>query len=236
MTKHVVTWAVAFVCSCIVLEMISPLSYAQDQVSADPEPGAKVELPKPRYNSDTSVEQALHKRRSVREYKDQPLTLSEVSQLLWAAQGITDGRGYRTAPSAGALYPLEVYLVVGNVNGLADGVYRYQPDPHQLVKVADGDRRAELSRAALGQTCVAEGAVVLVFAAVYERTTRKYGERGVRYIHIELGHAAQNVYLEAAALNLGTVIVGAFYDDEINRIIEMKDSEQPLAIMPVGRR
>lgn len=236
MKKYAVVWAVVFICSCIVMQMISPLSYAQDQASPDQESGAIVELPKPSHDGDTSVEQALRERRSLREYKDEPLTLSEVSQLLWAAQGITHTRGYRTAPSAGALYPLEVYLVVGNVNGLAAGIYRYQADLHQLVKVRDGDRRAELSRAALGQAWVADGAVILVFAAVYERTTRKYGERGIRYVHIEVGHAAQNVYLEAVALNLGTVMIGAFYDDEVKKIIEMRDSEQPLAIMPVGRR
>ncbi|MEW6214864.1 MAG: SagB/ThcOx family dehydrogenase [Nitrospirota bacterium] len=194
-----------------------------------------IKLPEPKYDSKLSIEKALLKRRSVRDYKDEPLTLAEVSQLLWSAQGITDPRGFRAAPSAGALYPLEVYVVVGNVSSLSDGIYKYKPYGHELVSIMKGDKRAELSAAALGQTCVKGGAAVIVISAVYERTTKKYGERGIRYVHIEAGHAAQNVYLQAVSLNLGMVVVGAFADNEVKRILNMAPTEQPLCIMPVGK-
>ncbi len=195
-----------------------------------------IKLLKPEYDSDTSIEEALLKRRSVRRYKDKPLTLTEISQLLWAAQGITDPRGLRAAPSAGALYPLEIYVVAGNVNGLPDGIYNYKPRKHELARVVKGDKRIELCNAALGQPSVRNAAVVIVFSAVYERTTVKYGERGIRYVHIEAGHAAQNLFLQAVPLNLGAVVIGAFYDDEVKKVMKMTDREQPLYIMPVGRR
>lgn len=182
------------------------------------------------------VEAALSRRRSVRDYRADPLALAEAGQLLWAAQGITgpDGRK-RTAPSAGALYPLEVYLVAGRVEGLPAGIYRYQPDRHALLRVAQGDIRQVLSEAALDQECVRDAPAALVFAAVYGRTTGKYGDRGVRYVHMEVGHAAQNVYLQAESLGLGTVMVGAFHDDRVQAVLHMAADEEPLAIMPAGR-
>jgi SagB-type dehydrogenase family enzyme len=196
-----------------------------------------IKLPAPKYNSNVSIEKALLERRSVREYKDRTLTLAEISQLLWASQGITDlRRGFRTAPSAGALYPLEVYVVAGNIDNLPDGIYKYKPNRHELVMVVKGDKRAELCAAALGQPCVKNNAAVIVFSAVYERTTRKYGERGIRYVHMEVGHAAQNIYLQSVSLNLGTLVVGAFDDREVKRVMNMQDEEQPLCIMPVGKR
>lgn len=196
----------------------------------------EVKLPKPRFDSDVSLEETLSKRRSVRDFTKEPLTLVVVSQLLWAAQGVTDPRGFRTAPSAGATYPLETYLVVGEVEGLAQGVYRYDPAKHALVRVIDGDVRMELAAAALGQSWVKEGTINIVFTAIYERTTRRYGERGIRYVHIEVGHAAQNVCLQAAALNLGAVVVGAFYDDHVKEILNLPRDEHPLYIIPVGRK
>ena len=195
-----------------------------------------MKLPKPRYDSEISLEQSLLQRRSVRNYAEQALTLQEVSQLLWAAQGITDTEGLRTAPSAGALYPLEVYVVVGDVQSLSPGVYRYEPDGHQLVKTIDGDKRASLAGAALGQGCVKEGAVAFVFTGVYERTTGKYGDRGIRYVHIEVGHAAQNLCLQATAMGLGSVTVGAFSDEQVTRLLNLPEEEQPLYIIPVGRK
>ncbi|GAB4410498.1 MAG: SagB/ThcOx family dehydrogenase [Anaerolineales bacterium] len=195
----------------------------------------RIALPTPRYDSATSVEEALLKRRSIRDYKDEPLMLAELAQLLWAAQGITDLAGFRTAPSAGALYPMEVYAVVGNVTDLAAGVYKYHPAAHALERTATGDRLAELSKAALGQSAVRDAAVVLVLAAAYERTTQKYGERGVRYVHMEAGHVSQNVYLQAVSLGLGTVTIGAFYDEDVKKVVGLPDNEQPLYLMPVGR-
>lgn len=198
----------------------------------------EIELPTPRYDSDVSIEQALLKRRSVRSYLDKPLTLQELSQLLWSAQGITNPRGFRTAPSAIALYPLELHAVVGDVEGLEGGVYRYQPDGHKILKTADGDRRAELVGATvLWQECVREGAVDLVITAVYERTTRVAGgDRGVQYVHLEGGHAAQNVCLQATALGLGTVTIGGIYEDRIREVLNLPENENPLYIMPIGFR
>ncbi len=155
---------------------------------------------------------------------------------MWAAQGITDPRGLRTAPSAGALYPLEVYGVVGDMVDLSVGVYRYDPHNHELLKVSTRDKRAELAKAALNQACVKEGAVDLVFTAIYDRTTVKYGERGVRYVHIEVGHAAQNLCLQATAMDLGIVTVGAFHDEEVSEVLNLPDDEHPLYIIPIGKK
>jgi len=195
-----------------------------------------IKLPEPRYDSDVSIEQSLLQRRSIRSYTGEPLTLQEVSQLLWAAQGITDTRGFRTTPSAGALYPLEVYVVAGDVENLASGIYKYEPDEHELSLVIDGDKRGELADAALAQSSVEEGALAIVFTAVYKRTTAKYGERGVRYVHIEAGHAAQNLCLQATAMGLGAVTVGAFHDEQVARLLNIPEGEQPLYIIPVGRK
>lgn len=194
-----------------------------------------VALPNPAVTGVLAMESALRNRRSVRDFAPQPLTLTEVSQLLWAGQGITGAGGKRTAPSAGALYPLELYLVAGNVSALANGVYKYHPREHALSRAADGDQRAALASAAFGQDWVNEGAAVIVVAAAYGRTTRKYGQRGIRYVHMEAGHAAQNIHLQAVALNLGTVVVGAFDDDKVKKIIRLPDDEQPLCMLPVGR-
>jgi len=201
-----------------------------------PEQASVISLPEPRYDSDVSIEQSLLNRRSIRSYTGEPLTLQEVSQLLWASQGITDPRGLRTAPSAGALYPLELYLVAGDVEDLTSGVYRYEPDGHQLVKTMDGDRRAGLASAALRQGCVKEGAVAFVFTGVYERTTGKYGDRGIRYVHMEVGHAAQNLCLQATAMGLGAVTVGAFHDEQVTKLLNLPGDEQPLYIIPIGRK
>jgi SagB-type dehydrogenase family enzyme len=194
-----------------------------------------IRLPEPVQDGKTSIEKAIRNRRSVRSFRDSPLTLAQVSQLLWAAQGITSQQGLRAAPSAGALYPLEIYLVAGNVDALPDGVYHYRPMNHEVVRVMAGDRRSELCAAALGQPSVRNAAAVIVIAAVYERTTVKYGARGIQYVHMETGHAAQNVSLQAVPLNLGTVIVGAFQDAEVRKVLKMPAGDQPLYIMPVGR-
>jgi len=200
--------------------------------------GKRIKLPESSYTSNTSVEAALSKRRSIRDYSGENLTLDEVSQLLWAAQGITAPWGGRTAPSAGALYPLELYVVVGDVEGIDKGVYKFRNsrEEHELEKVKDGDIRAELADAAVGQECIRDAAIDIVFTAVYERTTRKYGERGIRYVHMEAGHAAQNVYLQAVSLDLGTVVIGAFIDDRVKELVNAGEQETTLYIMPVGRK
>lgn len=194
-----------------------------------------IQLPAPATSGSVSVETALQTRKSIRSYTQEPLSINEVSQLLWAAQGITRKNGMRTAPSAGALYPMEVYLVVGNVEDLAEGVYRYHPHGHEIERLSSEDMRRELARSALNQSCIQTGAVDIVLAAVYERTAVKYGSRAERYVHIEAGNIAQNIYLQAAGLGLGTVMVGAFDDQGVKRNLPMSKDEHPLVIMPVGR-
>ena len=194
-----------------------------------------VSLPAPQFDGRTSIENSLLERRSVRQYRDENLTLGELSQLLWAAQGVTSRRGYRTAPSAGALYPLEIYIAAGKVIDLAPGIYKYEPNEHKLVKTYDGDRRRDLWGAALEQDPIKNAPVVLVFCAIYERTTRKYGERGIRYVQMEVGHAAQNVCLQAVSLGLGTVVIGAFNDNEVKKVLKLDTDEWPLCIMPAGK-
>ncbi|MFA4851892.1 MAG: SagB/ThcOx family dehydrogenase [Bacteroidales bacterium] len=200
-----------------------------------------IELPSPKFSGTMSVEEALLKRRSVREYKDTCLTLAEVSQMLWAAYGISDSVksghiGLHTAPSAGALYPLEIYLVAGNVSGLEAGIYRYIPKGHKLLLEEKGDKRAELRKAAWGQEMIKEAPASLVYSAVFERTTSKYSERGrQRYVCMDLGHSGENVYLQATAMGMGTCAVGAFEDKKVAKVIGLPDDEEPLYIMPLGK-
>ncbi|MFQ6134615.1 MAG: SagB/ThcOx family dehydrogenase [Nitrososphaerales archaeon] len=198
---------------------------------------SEVPLPEPVKEGDVSVEEALLRRRSIREYTDEHLTLQQVSQLLWAAQGITEPRwGGRTAPSPGPTYPLEVYVVVAEdgVEDLDTGVYHYIPQKHSLVSVAGDDRTPSLGLAALDQEWVYNARINIVISAVFERTTVKYGERGVRYVHMEAGHVGQNIYLEATALGLGTVVLGAFLDDQVKELMGLPEDEEPLYILPVG--
>ena len=194
-----------------------------------------VVLPEPSYESNFSIEESLLKRRSIRKYSNDPLKLDDISQILWAAQGITHENRLRTAPSAGGLYPLELYVVVGNVEGLEAGIYHYSPIENNLLKTVDGDKRSNISEAALGQEWVEKAAINIVITAIYERTTTKYSDRGIRYVHIEVGHAAQNICLQATALNIGAVTVGAFHDDEIVTILNLNQDERPVYIIPIGK-
>ncbi len=195
-------------------------------------------LPEPEIKGDVSVEEAIFKRRSTRRYKQEPLTLHEVSQILWAAVGKTvDGvtGPTRAYPSAGASHPLEAYLVVGDVEGLASGVYRYNWQDHSLSLVIGEDVRPELTDAALRQTMIRDAPASIVFTAIFTRTTLRYGPRGeVRYVPMDAGAAFQNVHLQAQALGLGTVIIGAFSDEGVKDVLNL-ENEVPLGIMPVGR-
>ena len=195
-----------------------------------------ISLPAPRLTSEHAIEEVLQQRRSIRSYRDVAIDIADLGQLLWAAQGITSGEGHRAAPSAGALYPLELYVAVGRVEDLAAGTYHYDPKNHRLTKTGSKDLRGKLARAAYWQDVVEEAAVVIVFGAIYERTARKYGKRAPRYVHMEVGHAAQNVYLQAEALDLGTVMVGAFRDGAVARTLSLPKGVKPLALMPVGRK
>lgn len=193
-----------------------------------------VTLPEPRREGELSVEAALEARHSVREFSGESMTLAQVGQLLWAAQGMTGG-GRRAAPSAGALYPLEVYLLAGDVDGLAAGLYRYRPRGHELVQTSGDDVRPALVSAALDQDWFEGAPAVMVIAAVVSRTAVKYGDRAARYVHMEVGAVAENVYLQAAALGLGTTYVGAFDDARVRQVLSLSQDESPFAILPVGR-
>ncbi len=194
----------------------------------------EITLPSPRYSSNVSIEEALLKRRSIREYQDKPVSLQQVAQILWAVQGITSKWGGRTAPSAGATYPLEVYIVVRKVENLEPGVYRYIPSTHSLSIIAKGEYSQKLMEASLNQKWVGDASFNLVIAADFSRTTRVYGERGIRYVYLEAGHAAQNVYLQVVSLNLGCVVVGAFNDNLVKSYLKLPQNVQPIYVVPVG--
>lgn len=192
-------------------------------------------LPEPQRKGEVSLEETLQKRRSVREYKSDALALNEISQILWASQGITE-EYHRTVPSAGALYPIEVYLVVKNVEGLVEGVYRYDPKDHKLVFIIAGNFNKALAEIAVNQEWIENSAAILLISADFQRTTQKYGERGKQYVWMEAGHSAQNAYLQVVSLNLGTVSVGAFDGGKIKEILNLPENIEPLVIMPIGRK
>jgi SagB-type dehydrogenase family enzyme len=193
-------------------------------------------LPEPDREGAKPVETALEARRSVREFARTSVSLQSIGQLAWAAQGVTSRDGLRTAPSAGALYPLEVLVVASRVEGLASGVYRYVPDTHALALINEGsnDLGAKVARAALGQEWIEDAAAVFVIAAVESRTERKYGSRAERYVHIEAGCAAENLLLQAVALDLGTTAVGAFDDAAVSALLGLERGEAPVLLIPVG--
>ena len=193
-----------------------------------------IPLPRAASSPAQSLEHLLARRRSVRDYADRPVTLVAAACLLRAAQGITTADGLRASPSAGALYPLEIYLAAGAVSGLAPGIYRYLPGEDAIAPVLEGDRRAVLAAAALGQSWLAAASLTLVIAAVPGRTTVKYGRRGIQYVHMEAGHAAQNILLMAVAQNLGAAVVGAFDDARVASVTGLAGEETPLYLVPVG--
>lgn len=189
----------------------------------------KISLPEPDKDSDISLEETINKRRSIRSFKNEDLTLNQISQLLWAGQGITDKqRNYRAVPSAGALYPMELYVVK------EDGVYHYLPSSCDIEKLKDKDLRRDLSDAALGQRPIQEAPISIVMCAVYERVTSKYGQRGIRYTHIEAGHIAENIQLQAVSLGLGSVPIGAFVDERVQKVLDIPENHIPVYIIPVG--
>jgi SagB-type dehydrogenase family enzyme len=203
----------------------------------------QIHLPPPSQKGSVSLEEAIAKRRSVRGFAPKALSQLQLSQILWAAQGITDARlKLRTVPSAGATYPLEIFVVCGRngIEDIAEGIYRYQLDSHSLVLRRSGDVRPELARAALDEESIYEAPVNIVICAVYSRTLLRYGERGERYVHMEAGHAGQNIYLQAVALGLATVAIGAFDDEEVGKVLGLDEEYKPLSlaeplyIMPVG--
>ncbi len=183
-----------------------------------------------------SVEQAIKNRRSIRTYEKAQITKKEIFKLLFAAQGITNEKNkLRSAPSAGATYPLEIYVAAGNVKNLEPGIYKYNPIKNEINKITSDDKRQELCNSSLGQEWIKEACAVIIICADYKKTTQKYGDRGKRYVHMEAGAVAENVYLQSQSLNIGTVFVGAFDDNEVKQIIKAQNNEEPLCLMPLGK-
>jgi len=198
-----------------------------------------MELPQPRHRGEMSLEEAVKARRTIRNFTPQALTLQALSQLCWAAYGITQDRGYkRAAASGGATYPMDLYGVLGQggVHSAKEGVYHYDPAGHTLSRIKEGDLREPLARASLGQMWMASAPLNLVITAEYDRICARYGERGVRYALIEAGHMGQNIFLQAEALGLGAGIVGAFQDRQVIQVMHIPTSHEPLLIMPVGHK
>ena len=217
-----------------------------------------IKLPPPRLKGKVSLEEAIAKRRSVRKYRSGPLTLSQLSQILWSAQGITGAGKHRAAPSAGATYPLEIFVVIGKQTviviasqsserseeaakqslgreELPAGIYHYEVDSHSLSLHQQGDLRRDLARAALDEGFIADAPVDIVICALYTRTSYTYGRRGERYVHMEVGHVGENIHLQAVALGLATVEVGAFDDEEVKKVLRLDEQIRPLYIMPIGK-
>ncbi len=186
-------------------------------------------LPQPVFQSKVSIEECLLKRRSIRSFKYRKLTLQEISQLLWAAYGVTEQKNmFKTTPSAGATYPLEIYYLI------EDGIYHYLPEEHAVELVKKGDFRKELVSSVLFQEFVFDASINIIICAVYERTTLYYGNRGVRYVHFEVGHCAQNVCLQAISLGLDSVCIGAFDDKKLKSLLSAIGSVEPLYVISVG--
>jgi SagB-type dehydrogenase family enzyme len=198
---------------------------------------AIVKLPSPNLRGTISLEESIHKRRSVRKFKSEPLALMQISQLLWAAQGSTSKDRERAVPSAGATYPLEIYVTTGNetIEMLKAGIYHYDTGNHALILHLEGDVRAKLAKAALDQDFMASCPANIILCAVFSRTTGTYGKRGERYVYMEAGHAGQNISLAAISLGLATVMIGAFHDDHISKLLHLYEYIEPLYIIPIGK-
>ncbi|MCK4501193.1 SagB/ThcOx family dehydrogenase [Candidatus Babeliales bacterium] len=193
-----------------------------------------IKLPIPNKTGNYSLEKALATRRSIRNYKQKLMTLAQLSQLLWSAQGSTGSDNLRSAPSAGALYPLEIYAAVSNISGLEIGIYKYNSQKNMLTLIIDDNQQDKIFQAGNQQSALKQPAATLILTGTYARTQKKYGTRSTRYVHMEAGHASQNIYLQATAMNLGTVAIGAFSDTAIKNLMGLPIGEQPLYLMPIG--
>ena len=205
-----------------------------------------IKLPSPQLKGKVSLEETILRRRAVRRYRREPLDLSQLSQILWSAQGITGTREFRAAPSAGATYPLEIFVFVGKQGVIASeakqapeelqaGIYHYEADSHSLSLHKPADLRPDLARATLDQEFIIDAPVDIVICALYHRTSYRYGRRGERYVHIEVGHVGENIHLQAVALGLATVEVGAFHDEDVRKVLGVEEEIKPLYIMPLGK-
>jgi len=240
--------------SMIILTFVLAISLHSQQIISNDQNeisnGETINLPSPQFDGNISLEKALNTRRSARSFLSESLTLQQISQILWAAQGITKKKdtpskywlkkyeyqgGYRTAPSAGALFPIELYVVVGSVQNLSPAIYKYIPKNHSLKKVMDGNKTLDVYETALKQDAIKEAPVLLIISSVFERTEAKYEKRAERYVYIEVGAVCENVYLQCSTLGMGTVIIGAFNDDSLKVVLQLPKEENPMGIMPIGK-
>jgi len=228
-TVHPQAWLRTFVLGIAILMLLA--SSAGD--------AGDLSLPTPSRKGTVSVEEALSSRRTHRSFQGCALSLKQFSQMLWAAYGVTavtSGRHLKTAPSAGATYPIDIYAVVGEggIESVAPGVYHYRPESHSLRPVGSGDVRSQVAAACLRQMWMAPAPLFIVITGEYARCSAKYGPRGVIYTHIEAGHVAQNVFLQAEALGLKAGIVGAFEKEDLGKALHIPAAHEPLLVMPVG--
>jgi SagB-type dehydrogenase family enzyme len=195
-----------------------------------------IKLPPPVTKGGMPLAEALQIRRTVRHFATRPLGPEQLSQLLWEAYGVTDPQGHRTSPSAGATYPLDLYLVVGEwgVTNLPAGIYHYEIAAHALMPLVRGDFHPLVARACLHQAWMAEAPVMVVITGEYRRCTARYGQRGIRYTHIEAGNVSQDLFLAAESLGLGAGIVGAFEDQALAQALKLPPTHEPLLVMPMG--
>jgi SagB-type dehydrogenase family enzyme len=200
----------------------------------------KIPLPPPHLDGGPSLWKALRERRSIRDYSPAPLSLKDLSALLWATQGITEkafAPWYRTAPSAGALHPIDTYLVVNRVEGMEPGIYFFEVVEFSLILRREGDFSGPIARAALDQEIAQSAAVVFVWVAVIQRSRQKYRQRAYRYIYLDCGHIAQNLYLAATALGLGCCGIAAIFDDEVNDLVGVDGQEETaIYLATVGKK
>jgi len=187
-----------------------------------------IELPQPKTKGTVSIEETITKRRSVRNFQKKNLTIEQISQILWSAQGLTSKRGFRSAPSAGAIYPMEIYFASN------DGLFRYIPQGHKIEKLKDGDLRSQLCNAAFGQDFISYAGISIIICCDYEKIISKYSKRGIRYADMEAGHITQNIQLQAVSLGLGSCPVGAFNDGSVSKLLQLPKNLTPIYIIPVG--
>lgn len=198
----------------------------------------QISLPSPSQKGGMPLEEAIAQRRSIRDFSPEPISPLQLSQILWAAQDITDTWGeHRAVPSAGATHPLEIFVACGRdgIEEIGEGIYRYNTSNHSLTLHYQGNVRLELARAALNQEYIYQAPIDIVICALYERTTWGYGDRGEKYVHLEVGHTGQNIYLQATALGLATVAIGAFHDEQAREALRLDKQYKPVYIMPLGK-
>jgi len=218
----------------VLIRTILLILTAYASCSGNPE-NTIIQLPDRNHDSGITLVEAIDQRRSVRLFTEDSITLPELAWILYSAQGITSERGFRAAPSAGATYPLSIFVIAENVDSLEPGIYRFYPHDNYLMTVKTGNYLHDLAHAALGQRCISSAPVVIAIAAEYSITTSVYGDRGIMYVHMEAGHVSQNIYLQCTALELGTVAIGAFTDNAVAEVLSLEEFETPLYIMPVGK-